>query len=125
MSFLEWFFLMIYFTFFVIWIWLLITVYMDVFRSEDLGGWAKAVWVFVLLVLPYLGVLIYLIARGGSMHERSAERAQAVEEATQAYIREAAGAPSPAEELAKLAELKDKGVLSDQEFAAQKAKLLA
>lgn len=125
MSFLQWFLLMLYFTFFVIWIWLLISVYMDVFRSDDLGGVAKAGWVFLLLVLPYLGVLIYLIARGGSMQERSVERAKAVEEATQAYIREAAGAPSPAEELAKLAELKDKGVLSDQEFAAQKAKLLA
>ena len=125
MSFLQWFLLMLYFTFFVIWIWLLISVYMDVFRSEDLGGGAKAGWVLLLLVLPYLGVLIYLIARGGSMHERSAERARAAEEAAQAYIREAAGAPSPAEELSKLAELKDKGVLSQEEFAAQKAKLLA
>lgn len=125
MSFLQYFLLMLYFTFFIIWIWLLISVYMDVFRSEDLGGFAKAMWVFVLLVLPYIGVLIYLIARGGSMHERSVERAQAAEEATQAYIREAAGVTSPAEELAKLSELKDKGVLSDQEFAAQKAKILA
>ncbi len=125
MSFIESLLLMVYLTFFVIWIWLLISVYMDVFRSEDLGGAAKAGWVVLILVLPYIGVLIYLIARGGSMHERSAERAKAAEEATQAYIREAAGAPSPAEELAKLAELKDKGVLSEEEFAAQKGRILA
>ena len=125
MSFLQSFLLLIYLTFFVIWIWLLISVYADVFRSEDLSGGAKAGWVFLLLVLPYLGVLIYLIARGGSMHERTAERSKAAEEAAQAYIREAAGVPSPAEELAKLAELQDKGVLSAEEFAAQKAKLLA
>lgn len=125
MSFLQWFLLMLYFTFFIIWIWLLISVYADVFRSRDLSGVAKAFWVFLLLVLPYIGVLIYLIARGGSMQERNVERAQAAEQATQAYIREAAGAPSPAEELAKLAELKEQGVLSAAEFDAQKAKLLA
>lgn len=125
MSVLDWFLLMLYFTFFVIWIWLLISVYADVFRSDDLGGFAKAAWVFLLLVLPYIGVLIYLIARGGSMQERNVARAQAAEQATQAYIREAAGAASPAEELAKLAELKQQGVLSEAEFDAQKAKLLA
>ncbi|MFO7777140.1 MAG: SHOCT domain-containing protein [Nitriliruptoraceae bacterium] len=125
MSILQWFLLMLYFTFFVIWIWLLISVYADVFRSKDLSGVRKAGWVFLLLVLPYIGVLIYLIARGGSMQERSLERAQAAEQATQAYIREAAGAPSPAEELTKLAELRDKGVLSPEEFDAQKARLLA
>lgn len=124
MSILQWFLLMLYFTFFVIWIWLLISVYADVFRSKDLSGVAKAGWVFLLLVLPYIGVLIYLIARGGSMQERNVERAQAAEQATQAYIREAAGAPSPADELAKLAELKERGVLSTEEFDAQKAKLL-
>ena len=125
MSFLQWFLLMLYFTFFVIWIWLLISVYADVFRSKDLSGVAKAGWVFLILILPYIGVLIYLIARGGSMQERNVERAQAAEQATQAYIRDAAGAPSPAEELAKLAELKQQGVLSEAEFEAQKAKLLA
>lgn len=125
MSFLQWFLLMLYFTFFVIWIWLLISVYADVFRSKDLSGVAKAGWVFLILILPYIGVLIYLIARGGSMQERNVARAEAAEQATQAYIREAAGAPSPAEELAKLAELKQQGVLSEAEFEAQKAKLLA
>ena len=125
MSFLQSFLLLIYFTLFVIWIWLLISVYADIFRSDDLSGGAKAGWVFLLLVLPYLGVLIYLVARGGSMHERNIERSQAAEQAAQTYIREAAGAVSPAEELAKLAELRDRGVLSAEEFAAQKAKLLA
>jgi energy-coupling factor transporter transmembrane protein EcfT len=125
MSFLQLFLLMLYFTFFVIWIWLLISVYADVFRSQDLGGVAKAFWVFLLLVLPYIGVLIYLIARGGSMQERNVERAQAAEQAAQAYIREAAGTPSPAEELTKLAALKDQGMLSAEEFEAQKSKLLA
>ena len=125
MSLLQYFLLMLYFTLFVMWIWLLISVYSDVFRSEDLGGFAKASWVLILLLLPYIGVLVYLIARGGKMQERNVARAQAADEAAKVYIREAAGAPSAAEELARFVELKNQGHMSDEEFAAQKAKLLA
>jgi ABC-type multidrug transport system fused ATPase/permease subunit len=126
MPLLDLFWTMLWFFLFVAWIWLLISVYADIFRSSDLGGVAKALWVVFVLILPYLGVLIYLIARGGSMHERSAQQARRAQEATEAYIRDVAGGgPSAAEELAKLAQLRDQGVLSAEEFETQKSKLLA
>ena len=124
MPLLDLFLTMLWFFLFVVWIWLLISVYSDIFRSDDLGGWGKALWVVFVLFLPYLGVLVYLIARGGQMQDRSVARAAAAEKAAQTYIREVAAAPSPAEELTKLAQLRDQGVLSEDEFAAQKAKLL-
>jgi hypothetical protein len=124
MPLLDLFLTMLWFFLFVVWIWLLISVYSDIFRSDDLGGWGKALWVVFVLLLPYLGVFVYLIARGGQMHERSVARAAAAEQAAQTYIREVAAAPSPAEELTKLAQLRDQGVLSADEFEAQKAKLL-
>lgn len=124
MSLLESFFLALYFTIFVVWIVLLVSVFADIFRSKDLGGWAKAAWVFFLVVLPYLGVLIYLIARGSGMHERNDTRARQAQEQADAYIREVAAVPSRAEELARLAELRDNNVLSDAEFERQKAKIL-
>jgi hypothetical protein len=94
-------------------------------RSDDLSGVGKAAWVVLLVVLPYLGVLVYLIARGGRMHDRGVARAEAAQAAAEHYIREVAAAPSTASELATLADLRDRGVLSEDEFAAQKAKLLA
>jgi hypothetical protein len=125
MPLLDLFFSMLWFTLFVVWIWLLITVYADVFRSPDLSGAVKALWVVALLLLPYLGVFVYLIARGDGMHERSAERVAAAEQAAATYIREVAATPSPAEELVRLAELRDRGVLTEDEFAQQKARTLA
>ena len=125
MGLVDAFLLMLYFSLFFLWVWLLISVFADVFRSEDLSGVAKAAWVVLLVVLPYLGVLIYLIARGGGMHERGVARAEAAQAAAEHYIREVAAAPSTASELATLADLRDRGVLTDDEFAAQKAKLLA
>lgn len=125
MPLLDLFFSMLWFFLFVAWIWLLISVYADIFRSHDLSGVAKAAWVVFVLLLPYLGVLIYLIARGGSMQERSIQRAADAQEAARSYIREVADVPSSADELAKLARLRDQGVLTPQEFEAQKAKLLA
>jgi len=86
---------MLYFTLFFIWIWLLITVFADLFSSHDLGGWAKALWVVVLIVLPYLGVLIYLIARGHKMHEHAVEAAESQDAAMRAYIRDAVRDPTP------------------------------
>jgi len=111
---------------FFIWIWLLIVVFSDIFRSHDLGGFAKAMWVLFVIVLPYLGVFVYLIARGHKMSQHAAEAAQAQDAAARAYIQSAAGSgPSPSEELARLADLKAQGVIDDAEYAQLKAKVLA
>jgi hypothetical protein len=117
---------MIWFFLFFIWIWLLIVVFSDIFRSDDLSGWAKALWVIFVIVLPYLGVFVYLIARGKKMQEHAVHQAQRQDAAMRAYVRDAAGtsASSPAEELSKLAALRDKGVIDEAEFQAAKAKLL-
>jgi hypothetical protein len=104
----------------------LFRVIFDIFRSHDMGGVAKALWAIFVIVLPFLGVFVYLIARGRSMAERDAKEAQAQEAAFQSYVRQAAGSGGgTAEELTKLADLKERGVISDAEFEAQKAKLLA
>jgi hypothetical protein len=118
---------MLYFFLFIIWIWLLITVFVDVFRSHDMGGGAKALWVIFIIVLPFLGVFVYLIARGGKMHERAAQQAAQQQKAFDQYVKQAAGTPgaSTADQLSKLADLKTQGVLTDAEFDAQKAKILA
>jgi ABC-type multidrug transport system fused ATPase/permease subunit len=118
------FWTMLEFFIFFLWIWLLIVIFMDIFRSHDIGGFAKALWVIFVIILPFLGVLIYLIARGGSMHERAAAQAVQQQQQFDDYVRKTAGASSSADELSKLADLKAKGVISDAEFEAQKAKLL-
>ncbi len=110
---------------FILWIWLLIAVFMDIFRSHDLGGGAKALWVLFVIILPFLGVLVYLIARGGKMHERAAEQAAQQQKAFDNYVKETAGSGNTADQLSKLADLKEKGVISDAEFETQKAKILA
>jgi hypothetical protein len=124
---LDAFLTMLYFFLFIIWIWLLIMVFMDVFRSHDMGGLAKALWVIFIIILPFLGVFVYLIARGGSMHERAADAAAQQQKAFDSYVRQAAGTPGAdtASQLSKLADLKTQGVLTDAEFEAQKAKILA
>jgi hypothetical protein len=110
----------------VVWIWLLITIFIDIFRDKELNGFAKAMWILFVLVLPFLGVLVYVIVRGNSMHERQAQRAARSEEAAVAYIQETAGSDTgSADEIAKLVQLHKDGVLTDDEFAAQKAKALA
>jgi len=115
----------LWFTMFFIWIWLLIAVFSDIFRSHDLGGFSKFIWVVFVVVLPYLGVFVYLIARGHKMSEHAAENAKAIDAAQKAYIRDAAGvSASPAEELSRLADLKAKGVIDDAEFARLKAQAL-
>jgi ABC-type multidrug transport system fused ATPase/permease subunit len=111
----------------VIWIWILIWVFIDIFRSQDLSGWAKALWFLFVLLIPLIGVLVYLIARGGSMNERAAQQARQQNQEFRSYVQEAA-ANSPAntaDQLAKLADLRDRGVISTQEFERQKAKVLA
>ncbi len=124
---LDAFLTMLYFFLFIIWIWLLIMVFMDIFRSHDMGGWAKALWVIFIIILPFLGVLVYLIARGGKMHERAAQQAAQQQKAFDAYIKQTAGASgdTTADQLSKLADLKSQGVITDSEFDAQKAKILA
>jgi hypothetical protein len=124
---LDFFLTMLYFFLFIIWIWLLIMVFMDIFRSHDMGGFPKALWVIFIIILPFLGVLVYLIARGGKMHERQAAEAARQQKAFDEYVRETAGTSGgdSASQLAQLADLKSKGVLTDAEFEAQKAKILA
>lgn len=115
-----WFFL------FIIWIWLAIIVFTDIFRSHDMGGFTKFLWVLFIVVLPYLGVFVYLIARGGKMHARAVRDAQAADVATRDYIRSVAGSTaSPADEIAKLSSLRAQGVIDDAEFERLKAKVVA
>jgi hypothetical protein len=109
----------------VIWIWILITVFIDIFRSHDLSGWAKALWFLFVLFIPLIGVLVYLIARGDKMHEHTVQAARQQDQEVRSYIQQAAGAPSTADQLTKLADLRDRGVITAQEFDQQKAKILA
>ena len=110
----------------VIWIWTLVYIFIDIFRSRDLSGGAKALWFLFVLIIPLLGVLVYLIARGGSMHERAVQQAQQQDDDVRSYIQQAAGTPpTTADQLAKLADLRNQGVITDQEFESQKAKILA
>ena len=109
----------------VIWFWILITVFIDLFRSHDLSGWAKALWFIFILFLPLIGVVVYLIARGSKMHEHAARDAQRQEQQFRQYVQEAAGSQSPADQLTRLADLRDRGVISAEEFDRQKAKILA
>jgi Short C-terminal domain/Phospholipase_D-nuclease N-terminal len=110
---------------FVIWFWLLFMVMMDVFRSSDLSGWGKAGWTIFVLFLPLIGILVYLIVRGRSMHQRAAQQAAQQEEALRSYVQEAAGSSaSSADQLAKLADLRQRGVITSDEFEQEKSKVL-
>jgi hypothetical protein len=115
----------VWFTLFFIWIWLLIMVFSDVFRSPDLNGWSKAIWTIFIIVLPYLGVFVYLIARGHKMSEHAVAQAKAADEAQRSYIQSVTqSSSSPADELAKAADLRDRGVIDEAEFQAIKTKVL-
>jgi ABC-type multidrug transport system fused ATPase/permease subunit len=109
----------------VIWFWILITIFIDLFRSHDLSGWAKALWFIFILILPLIGVLVYLIARGGKMHEHAVQSAQQQEQEFRRYVQETAGSQNTADQLAKLADLRDRGVITAEEFDREKAKILA
>ena len=110
----------------ITWFWILITVFIDIFRSHDLSGGAKALWFLFVLLIPLIGVVVYLIVRGGGMHERTAQVVQAHEAAYDGH-RAQNGTPSSstADQLTKLADLHDRNVISDQEFDQEKAKVLA
>jgi ABC-type multidrug transport system fused ATPase/permease subunit len=110
---------------FLIWFWLLVIIFGDIFRSKDMSGGVKALWVLFVIILPFLGILVYLIARGGKMHERAEQAAQQQQQAFDEYVKKTAGSGSNVDELAKLADLKQQGAITDAEFEAQKAKLLA
>ena len=119
---------MLWFFLFIIWIWLLIMVFSDIFRSHDIGGGVKALWCIFVIIVPFLGVFVYLIARGGKMQERNMRQAADQQKAFDDYVKETAGTAGggdTASQLSKLADLKTQGVLTDAEFEAQKAKLLA
>jgi hypothetical protein len=119
---------MLWFFLFIIWIWLLIMVFSDIFRSHDISGGIKALWVIFIILVPFLGVFVYLIARGGKMQERNMRQAADQQKAFDDYVKETAGTAGggdTASQLSKLADLKTQGVLTDAEFEAQKAKLLA
>jgi uncharacterized small protein (DUF1192 family) len=111
--------------FFVVWIWILITILSDLFRDHEISGWAKAAWVLFLVFIPFLTALIYLIARGEGMRDRTIKAQADAKKHFDEYVRQQAHTGSAADELHKLAELKDKGALSQEEFDRAKAKLLA
>jgi len=115
----------LYFFLFVIWIWILIWICLDIFRSRDLSGGAKALWFLFVLFIPLVGVLVYLIVRGNGMHQRLVGQRGQQEEQFRSNVQDAAGPQSPADQLAKLADLRDQGVLSTAEFEQEKAKVLA
>ena len=117
---------MLWFFLFFIWIWLLIIVFSDIFRSPDLSGWGKALWSIFIIIVPYLGVFVYLIARGHKMQEHALQQAQQQDAAMRQYVQNVtASSGGTADEIARLADLRDKGVISDAEFQQAKAKALA
>jgi Short C-terminal domain/Phospholipase_D-nuclease N-terminal len=106
-----------------LWIWIAIGVVFDIFRSPDLSGWGKAAWLLLIVIIPLFGVLIYLIARGHKMHEHAVSHARDQDAAFRSYVRTAAA--TPADDIAKLEDLKNRGVISEEEFQRAKAKALA
>lgn len=124
MSLGDWLLTILWITLWVIWIWLLISVFVDLFRS-DMSGWGKAAWVIFVIILPFLGIFVYLVVHGKDMQKRAIEHAAAQQAAQREYIQEVSGGGSTADELEKLKRLHDQGVLTDDEYAAQKQKTLA
>ena len=121
----EVFLSMFWFMLLFAWIWMLIAIFGDIFRDHELSGWGKALWSLLIIFLPWIGVLAYLIARGKSMTERSAKVAAENDQRFRAYVQDAAATPSPSEELRKLAELRDSGVITPADYDQAKAKVLS
>ena len=118
---------MLWFFLFFIWIWMLFAVFGDIFRSPDLSGWGKALWSIFVIFLPYLGVFVYLIARGRKMQEHTVQAAKQQDAAFRSYVQNAASTNGggAADEISRLADLRDQGVISDAEFQQAKAKALS
>jgi hypothetical protein len=121
---LDFFWTMLIFFCFVIWIFILFQILVDIFRSHDMGGFEKALWVIFIIFLPFLGVLVYLIARGHKMQEHQLQAAKQQKQEFDSYVKQAAGSSSTADELAKLADLKANGTISDADYEAAKKKVL-
>ncbi|HEX5956549.1 MAG TPA: SHOCT domain-containing protein [Solirubrobacterales bacterium] len=121
--FLEFLWAMIVFFAWLAWIWIAVTCFIDIFRRHDIGGWGKALWVVFIIVLPFLGVLVYLIAQHEGMRERSVKQAQEQQAAFDKYVKDTAG--GSAAEIAKAKELLDAGTITQEEFEAIKARALA
>ena len=115
---------MLWFFLFFMWIWLVFAIFGDIIRDKSLSGGKKALWTIFIIFLPFLGIFVYLIARGGSMAERQIQAAQTQEAQFREYVQDAAGSADPASQLATLADLHDRGKLTDEEFAAEKARLM-
>jgi hypothetical protein len=117
---------MLWFFLFLLWLWLLIVVFGDIFRSRDLSGWGKALWTIFIIVLPYLGVFVYLIARGHKMGQHAAEAAAEQDREMRSYVRSVVSSDGKrtADEIARLADLRERGLISDAEFQQGKAKAL-
>ena len=109
----------------ILWFWILIYVFIDIFRSRDLSGVGKALWFIFVLFIPLIGVLVYLIARGGKMQQHAQQEARQQDQAFRAAVQDAAGSPTSAQQLTQLADLRDRGVITADEFEREKAKLLA
>ena len=114
---------MVLFFAWVAWIWIAITVFIDIFRRDDIGGWHKAIWVVFVILVPFLGVLVYLIVQHDGMRERTVKQAQTQQQAVDQYVRETAG--GPATEIAKAKELLDSGAITQADYDAIKAKALS
>ena len=121
----EVFWSFLWFFMFFIWIWLLIIVFSDIFRSRDLSGWGKALWTIFVIIVPYLGVFVYLIARGHKMNEHAMQQAQRQDAQVREYVQSVAGSTSTADEIQRLHELQNKGAITPEEYQQAKAKLLA
>jgi hypothetical protein len=124
-TFLQVLWWMLVFFAFIIWFWLLITVFADIFKRHDTSGFAKVLWIIFIIILPFLGVFIYLIAEHDGMADRNMQQMQAQQQATDAYIQSVAGSGGAAAEIEKAKGLLDSGAISQEEYDAIKAKALA
>jgi hypothetical protein len=116
---IVWFFLL------VVEIWLMISIFIDIFRRHDMKGWLKALWVIVVIIAPLIGIVLYLILYGNQMRVHAQQVAGHQEAASRDYVRDAAGTYSPSEELARLADLRDRGIINDEEFSRLKEKVIS
>jgi hypothetical protein len=123
--FIDVFWSMLIFFFWVIWIWILITVFIDLFRRHDISGWAKAAWMVFVIVLPYLGVFIYIVTQGRGMSERRTAEVQAASAQFDERVRSVAGSTTPADQIAQAKSLLDSGAIDQAEFDRLKARALA
>jgi hypothetical protein len=110
---------------FIVWLWLIIALFSDIMRSDDLSGWGKALWSLFIIFMPFIGIFAYLIVRGGGMSDRTIDAAQSQDAAMRSYVQSVSSSSSPAEQVEKLSQLHTDGKLSDEEYAAAKAKALS